>query len=117
MRRRGQTTILLLAVLLPVTSVALLGLAFLGARVQGERAQRLADVAALSIALGHQAVVPAGGELDVAAYGAATRVTVTLPPTRLAVAGVGDTGFAAKATAVARSTITADGQPGAVLVG
>ena len=114
---RGQATILLLAIVVPVSGIALLGLALLGARVQGERAQRLADVAALELALGRQPVVPSGVELEVASFGGATRVTVRLPHTRLELGEVGPSVFTAEATALARPITTADGHPGAVLIG
>jgi hypothetical protein len=115
--RRAQATVLLVAVLLPVAGVAMVGLALLGARVQGERAQRLADGAALTMARGRTPVVPPGVELDAAPFGGGTRVTVRLTRAhstlQVGLAGA----ITATATAVARPITTADGRPGAVLVG
>lgn len=117
MRRRGQTTLLVLALLLPAAALGLLGLAFLGARARGEHAQRLADVAALRAARGLPQSGTPGAELTVQRHGSGWRVTARLRPTALRALGLGPLDFTPAASAIARATITADGRPGAILVG
>ncbi len=51
MTRRGQATLLVLLLCLPAALLAVIALALLGARAQAERAQRLADTAALTAAV------------------------------------------------------------------
>ena len=116
MRRQGQSTILVLVLLLPACAIAMVGLALLGARVQGERAQRLADVAALRAAEGLAVGSEPGVELVVQPQGLAWRASVRLRTTRLSLVS-GRVAFSARASAVARPITTADGRPGAVLVG
>lgn len=117
MRRRGQATLLVLALLIPVMAIGLLGLAFLGARARGEHAQRLADVAALRAARGLPLATSPDTELIVQRHGTGWRVTARLRPTALRALGIGSLVFAPAASAIARATITADGRPGAILVG
>ena len=117
MRRHAQATVLSLAVLLPAFTIGVLGLAALGARVQGERAQRLADSSALRAAVGLPLPAVPGVRITVARVGMDMRATVTLPRTDLSLGAFGRPAFTARAAAVARSTTTDDGQPGAVLVG
>lgn len=115
--RRGQATILLLAVLLPASLLGLVGLAYLGARVQGERAQRVADTAALRAAQGLPVVAEPGAAVQIREHGDQVRARVRLRRTRLDGLGVVGVDFTARASAVARAITTGDGMAGAVLVG
>lgn len=115
--RRGQATILLLAVLIPVSLGGLVGLAYLGARVQGERAQRLADTAALRSALGLPMAPKPDGQVDIAAHGTRVRAVVTLRRSEFDGLEALGLDFTARAIAVAQAITTVDGAAGAVLVG
>lgn len=115
--RRGQATILLLAVLLPASLLGLVGLAYLGARVQGERAQRLADTAALRAAQGLPVAAVPDAEVQILAHGDQVRASVRLRRTTLDGLGLTGIEFTARAAAVARAITTGDGTSGAVLVG
>lgn len=115
--RHGQATILMLAVLLPVSLLGLLGLAYVGARVQGERAQRFADTAALRAAQGLPVTAESGVLVEVRARGGQIRATAHLPGTTLDALSVFGVDFTGRASAVARTVTTSDGGAGAVLVG
>lgn len=117
MRRRAQTTIIALALLVPATGIALVGLALLGGRVHGERAQRLADTAALLAARGRPIPPVAGAEITVERYGTGWRSAVRLRTVVLHLPGLGSTAVQPEAAAVARPITTSDGRPGAILVG
>ena len=117
MRQRGQATVLLIALAVPLGGLALLGLTLLGARVQGERAQRLADAAALRAAMGRTALAAPEATVVVTQAGADRRATVTLATARLQLPLIGRVGFTAQASAVARAVVTEDGRAGAALVG
>lgn len=117
MRCRGQATVLAVALLAPASTIALLGLALLGARVQGERAQRLADTAALRTAIGLPVASPSDAEITRHAVGGAWRVDVRLHRIRLVLPGISGTAFTARASATAQQVTNGDGGTGAVLVG
>ena len=99
--RRGQASVLLVGLAVPLLAVALAALAVLGAHVQGLRAQRLAEAAALGSAL-------RGGD--------GTGV-VALPVTVLRLPLVGRVAYTAHGHARARAVTTDEGRRGAILVG
>ena len=99
--RHAQASVLLLGCAVPLLAVALAALVMLGARVQGLRAQRLAETAALRSAL-------QGGD---------GTATVSLPVTALRLPGLGRIAYSARGAADARAVTTDDGRRGAVLVG
>jgi hypothetical protein len=117
MRRRAQSTIIALTMLAPAAGIALVGLALLGSRVHGERAQRLADTAALAAARGRPIPQAAGAEITVERYGTGWRTTVRLRTVELHLPGLASTAVQPQAAAVARAITTSDGRPGAILVG
>ncbi len=117
MSRRGQTTVLALALMIPASAIGMTGLACLGARVQAERAQRLADVAALRAALNLPVEADMEGEITLLRHGDDWVATARLRPLRVQLPLVGAVAYAARASAAARAVATADGAPGAVLVG
>ena len=117
MKRRAQTTILAVALLLPAAGIGLLGLSLIGARVQGERAQRLADTAALLAARGRPIPQAPDAEITVERYGLGWRATVRLRPPAIGLLELGPTGIHPQAAAIARPSTTGDGDPGAILVG
>jgi hypothetical protein len=110
--RRAQTTILLIAVLVPASGLVLVGLVALGVRVRAERAQRFADAAALSAVLGRPYPQQPGVSVVIDTFGSSVRASVVLRASRL-----GGSMLQPSATALARPITTADGQRGAVLVG
>ena len=99
--RRGQASVLLLGLAVPLLAVALAALALLGAHVQGLRAQRLAEAAALRAAL----------------QGRGGTVAIALPVTVLRLPLVGRVAYTAHGQATARAVTTDEGRRGAVLVG
>lgn len=101
--RRAQVSVLLLGLALPLLALALAALALLGAQVQGLRAQRLAEAAALRAARTQPG-------RDVA-------MTVALPTVRLRLPLLGPVAYAAHGRAIARGVVSEDGRRGAVLVG
>lgn len=112
--RRAQASVIAIALLVPACALGLVGLACLGARVQGELAQRRADTAALRSALNlpvedRAAIVTVTGER--------LRAHVALTALRLRLPLVGEVTYTAQADAMARATTTADGRDGAVLIG
>ena len=117
MKRRAQTTILAVVLLLPAAGIALLGLSLIGARVQGERAQRLADTAALLAARGRPIPQAVDAEITVERYGIGWRATVRVHPTAIGLLELGRTDVHPQAAAIARPSTTSDGDPGAILVG
>lgn len=117
MRRRGQATVLAIAVLTPAGILALVGLALLGARVQGEHAQRLADAAALRSAMDLPMTGQAEAVITRRRVAGTWAVVVRLRPTRLRLLGLPQVAFTPEASAVARRITTDDGDAGAILVG
>lgn len=128
MSQRGQSTVLLLLALLPLSALALLGLVFVGARARAEHAERLAQATALAVALHPELAADRSAlrarvgldhdaEVVLAQQPAGWLATVELPRLRLRLPFVGPTlEVPATATAAARATRTADGGVGAVLV-
>ncbi|MGI9187660.1 MAG: hypothetical protein ACR2J9_09150 [Gaiellales bacterium] len=108
---------LVVALLLPASVLALVGLALLGSRVQGERAQRLADAAALRAALDRRQRPTRDGVITTRQAGGAWIATVQLRPTSLRLIGLPPVAFTARASAVARRISPVDGGSGAVLIG
>lgn len=113
--RRGQATLLLLALGAPIALLAVIGIGLLGVRVRAERAQRLADVAALRAIL-HQAPAPAGDAVVTVVHSSSgVRADVRLRAWRLDLPLVGAVVITPRATASARGITTVDGEPGAIL--
>ena len=116
--RRGQAAVLVAACALPALALALIALACLGARVRAERAQRLADTAALRVALGLDAPAVGAARLAIGTSGAEAWAAVAVPPGRLVIPLLrGPLRYDVRAVAAARRVRTAEGRTGAVLVG
>jgi len=115
-RRRGQATVLAVALTLPLLVLALIGLVAIGARVQAEQAQRRADEAALATALGRPVAPPPGGALALMRDGVTVHARVELSRARLRLPFLPPMTWVASARSAARPVTLADGTPGAVLV-
>jgi hypothetical protein len=99
--RRGQVSVLVLGLSVPLLALAFPALALLGAHVQGLRAQLPAGAAALRAALA----------------GRPGTATVALPVTALRLPVLGRVAYTARGRASARAVRTDEGRRGAVLVG
>lgn len=116
--RRGQGAVLLVAAALPALAFAGVALACLGARVRVERAQRVADAAALAAALGAPPPASSGLRVAVVRSSGVYRAAVDHAVVRLRLPLLrGVASYGVSASAAARPTRTADGRRGAVLVG
>lgn len=116
MSRRGQATVVAIALLIPGSALALVGVALLGARVQGERAQRLAEGAALRGALGRTVRTEPDAAVTLIQHGARTEAQIRVPAVSLALPLLGRIAYRVEARAVAHDITTEDGARGAVLV-
>ena len=116
MRRRGQATVLAVALTVPLLVLALIGLVLLGARVQAEQAQRRADEAALAAVLGRTVTPPPGGALTLTRDGTTVHAHVELARARLRLPFLPPLSWTASASTAARRVTLADGGTGAVLV-